>query len=259
MCVTRLKKLSTSLTTATVVIGATLALVGCAAAFGQTDGFPEKLKNGCGTEQDCERLATEADARVSRCQNNTIGYIRCSDAEADRSIARGLLEERKKARQEKEQQAADEQQQRRAEELKKQENERKEAKEKEAAKRQAAVQEKETQREMEAESVWQSIEGDKCSKKGDPAVCAALEEYARSYSDQPHASEARVFARMGREVAQQREESRPVASGNSATKSAQTDTKPKQAKCCDGSVDSKCGCSGGAGCCYRHGGFCSCE
>src|SRR5690606_9864600 len=79
-------------------LGLGLISAGCAAAFGQTDGFPRKLEVGCGDEPSCQQLVTEANARVSRCQPNTVGYIRCDDARADLQIAQGLLHEARERR-----------------------------------------------------------------------------------------------------------------------------------------------------------------
>jgi len=70
----------------------TLAAVGCGPAmFGQTDDFPDKLKAGCPTSDRCEVLVTEARARVERCQPSTVGYIPCSDAKADLTLAESML------------------------------------------------------------------------------------------------------------------------------------------------------------------------
>src|SRR5690348_10962519 len=70
----------------TVLVGC-MSLLGCASVFLQTDDFPDKLKQGCDSLESCEQLETEAKARVARCQDNTIGYIRCSDANADLTVA----------------------------------------------------------------------------------------------------------------------------------------------------------------------------
>ena len=244
-----------TLVKALAVLQGTGLLTGCAAAFGQTDTFPEKLQQGCKTEQECQRLVTEADARVSRCKDNTIGYIRCSDAQADQKIAIGYLREHQQKHESEEKKRLDDRHQRQVDEAERQRVARQSAKDQEAADRQSRVDE----RKSEAASVWKAIETDKCSKQGDVATCAALEEYSNAYSDQSHASEARVFARMGREISRQRAESHEASTEAATPRAAQTSSKPKHAKCCDNSIDEKCACSGGAGCCFQRGGVCGCE
>lgn len=60
------------------------------AVFGQTDDYPEKLRRGCGSVAQCRVLEVEAQGRVDRCKENTVGYIRCDDARADLRVARSL-------------------------------------------------------------------------------------------------------------------------------------------------------------------------
>jgi hypothetical protein len=79
---------------------AVLLLFGCASVFLQTDDFPKKLEGGCSSEEECHQLVREARARVERCQPNTIGAIKCSDAHADLEIAEGLLAEKVRRREE---------------------------------------------------------------------------------------------------------------------------------------------------------------
>ena len=77
---------------------AAFVLSGCAAAFLQTDDFPAKLDRGCPDQASCRRLVDEASARVARCQDNTVGYVRCADARADLEIARGYWDEKERER-----------------------------------------------------------------------------------------------------------------------------------------------------------------
>jgi hypothetical protein len=66
---------------------------GCRTMYLQTDGFPDKLKAGCRSERECRALVTEAEARVEKCMDNTIGYIPCKDARGDLRVAAGYVAE----------------------------------------------------------------------------------------------------------------------------------------------------------------------
>lgn len=238
-------------------------LANCAAAFGQTDDFPEKLKRGCETEEQCNRLVVEAQARRAKCQPNTIGYIRCGDADADLQIASGYLNEKtvQRAKTEKEK----DEDERRAE-RKRMDDERQAqqlARQKAAEALESEKFRREEERAEQAEALWRSIEPKKCSERGDLETCAQLEEYARSFSDAPHAPEARVALRVGREVQARQAEQREAVNSAAASNSSKPASKPaatrKKAKCCNGSIDASCGCEGGDGCCFQRGGVCSCE
>ena len=234
-------------------------IVNCAAAFGQTDNFPDKLKLGCDTEVQCKRLVTEAEARKAKCQPNTIGYLRCADAEADLQIATGYLNEkvtlREQGAREKEDAERLAQQKQRDEERAQERLSRLKAVE--AA--EAAQARREEERATQAETLWTSIDPKKCSEHGDAQSCAALEEYARSFSSAPHAPEARIALRVGREFQAQQEERREAASEVASSPSKAPASKRKQAKCCNGTIDGSCGCEGGAGCCFQRGGVCGCQ
>src|SRR5690606_26824239 len=226
-------------------LGLGLISAGCAAAFGQTDGFPRKLEVGCGDEPSCQQLVTEANARVSRCQPNTVGYIRCDDARAVLQIAQGLLHEareRRLAHEERQREEAARAQL--AEEVKRQEQQMAEQRRREQleARRQIAEAAEQTRAEMErleqAEAIWQSIDVKKCSEQGHTPTCAALAEYVRVFPDSPHVPEARVAYASGREIEAQREERQDRAvSGPSRRSSDAAPSAPKRAKCCDGTVD----------------------
>lgn len=54
--------------------------VGCAKVFFQEDGFSEKVRAGCKTEEACRRLLVEAEQRTMTCKDNTVGYVRCDVA-----------------------------------------------------------------------------------------------------------------------------------------------------------------------------------
>jgi hypothetical protein len=66
-------------------------LFGCAGAM-QDDGFRARVARGCDSVEHCERLAADAEIRAQTCRPNTIGYVRCSDAQTDIINARVLLQ-----------------------------------------------------------------------------------------------------------------------------------------------------------------------
>lgn len=78
--------------------------VGCAKVFFQEDGFGEKLRGGCRTEEACRQLLVEAEQRTMTCKDNTVGYVRCDVARADKHMAQSYVkpydERRKEAEKE---------------------------------------------------------------------------------------------------------------------------------------------------------------
>lgn len=55
------------------LIGAIAVLsVGCAKVFFQEDGFSDKVRAGCKTEEACRRLLVEAEQRTMTCQDNIV-------------------------------------------------------------------------------------------------------------------------------------------------------------------------------------------
>lgn len=238
-------------------------LTGCAAAFLQTDDFPAKLQAGCSSEEHCHRLVAEAKGRTARCQANTIGYIRCSDAQADLEIARALLEEKVRQREEIEKRKAAAEQEEREREREEQEEAREEERRRREAQERSERTQKQTERDILADELWETIDAKKCSEQADRLQCAAIAEYVQSFPNGAHAVEARIALRMGREVAAQEEERREMrrnATEHAAEPKSRGDVpKPKRAKCCDGSFDASCGCEEKPGCCFRRGGVCGCE
>lgn len=81
----------------TVFAGLIGSITACSNVLLQNDGFSEKLKAGCPDEPSCRRLQLEAEQRVSRCKDNTIGYVKCDEARADKLMADSLLENVEKA------------------------------------------------------------------------------------------------------------------------------------------------------------------
>ena len=60
---------------------------GCSKVFLQDDGFGEKVRAGCKTEDQCRRLQLEAEQRTITCKDNVVGYVRCDEARADKLMA----------------------------------------------------------------------------------------------------------------------------------------------------------------------------
>lgn len=86
---------------------AAVSLAGCSAVFLQDDGFASRIPSECSSEKKCTELVTEAEARVARCQPNTVGYVRCDDARADLIVIRGRLDAIRARREDLERQHAD--------------------------------------------------------------------------------------------------------------------------------------------------------
>jgi hypothetical protein len=81
-----------------LIAAAPVALaLGCAGLGYQDDGFRDRLRGGCDSVEQCERLAADAEIRAGRCRPNTIGYLRCDDAKADMINARVLVQRQRDA------------------------------------------------------------------------------------------------------------------------------------------------------------------
>jgi len=66
---------------------------GCTMVVYQTDDFPYRLRRGCESADDCDRLVTEAKTRVSTCEDGTSGkHVACSDANKDLAVATDLAQ-----------------------------------------------------------------------------------------------------------------------------------------------------------------------
>ena len=61
----------------------TLFLYSCA-SFLQDDGFrAQHLSNKCASISECEKLEVLARRRISICKDNSVGFVKCSDAKED--------------------------------------------------------------------------------------------------------------------------------------------------------------------------------
>jgi hypothetical protein len=66
------------------LLAAVLGVAACGPAFwGQDDGFRAGLPASCATTAQCGALETAARTRVDECAPNTIGKVRCDDAQRD--------------------------------------------------------------------------------------------------------------------------------------------------------------------------------
>ena len=75
---------------------AALGAIGCGAAFGNEDEFRQRLADTCKSEIGCASAEREAKKRFDECEPNTIGKVRCEDAERDLHDARRGLEKYEK-------------------------------------------------------------------------------------------------------------------------------------------------------------------
>lgn len=81
-----------------LIAAAPIALsLGCAGLAWQDDGFRDRLRRGCDSVEQCERLAADAEIRAQRCRPNTIGHLACDDARADIINARILVQRQRDA------------------------------------------------------------------------------------------------------------------------------------------------------------------
>jgi hypothetical protein len=234
--------------------------VGCAEAFGQTDGFEQKMQAGCPTEEACRALQVEARARLQTCQPNTIGYVRCADARADAVVVDGYVARWKRFRHQKSEQA---EQKRRAE---------REAAAEQAIEDRKQREEQRVQQRERAEWILLDLPG--CSQ-GDPRRCAEIEQFVRGHAESERLDEAATALRAGRAaIAKTEQEQAELARREAEDAAKRPRAKPLQAapgpapaaspptnscggtiRCCDGSCSPTCT-TVHRGCCSHHGGVC---
>lgn len=256
-----------------------MTLAACGpAVFGQTDDYPDKLKQGCATVERCERLVAEAEARTQRCQENTIGYIRCSDARADLTVAQAMLAQREREREA--QRDAEEQRKRdaleqhdrdrqaqadraradqeRAEfELRQRAEADQRAREAEAQKKIADAEAAEVERLRLLGAKGRENELRQCYKENPGSTCRALlTELFKAASDDP---EKEHLAQLDQRLANP-----PVPSTGTSRSSSGTSRSSSgsggSVVCNDGSLSPSCVCGGSLrGCCSHHGGVAGCQ
>jgi hypothetical protein len=263
-----------------VLVGC-LWLAGCAAVFLQTDGFPDKIKKGCGSVEDCEQLMAEAIDRQGRCKDNTMGYIRCEDAHADQRLVQRLLDKQLALRH------AAEQKERQLRQDEKDEEERvaqaradaeREAQQKEerAAQEKRLADEAQARQEREqAKAAEDAAEREKrlkylrmvgpdgrtkivracAEERGSEACIDLLAEIGEATGDE------RETARLAKLNAATRlkDEEATTSSSGSGSSSRSSSGGGSTLQCCDGSISPSCACPGHRGCCSHHGGVCGCR
>lgn len=234
------------------------SLVGACGAdlFGQDDGFHQKLLAGCRTEEDCVRLRAEAQARVLDCEPNTIGRVRCGEANADRARADALVAERRR------------QEERLAEEVRQREVDEEEM-DRQVAEGRARTAQREADRmahekaEQELETAWAAVDRAKCSGEGDAVACQALQEFLILHHTSKYGEVGLTTLAQGRAIIEERNRVADEVQAKQEAASAKTrgpaGAGGSRAKCCDGTLSPSCGCGGGKGCCSRHGGVCGCD
>ena len=214
--------------------------------MGQTDDFPEKLKAGCKTPEACRSLEAEARARTRECKDNTIGYLRCSDANADLERATALVREWDIRREDAEREEEKRVQRSREEERR-------------AAEEEKRVRDAE-QRQREQRD-WDALELTKCATTADPPTCEVVRKFVGNYPRSDRASEARRVLHEAEYVERARVQAE--AEAEAEREAAKKPPRPASTgngfvKCCDGSTSPSCRCSRGSfqGCCSHHGGVC---
>lgn len=271
-----------------------LLLIACGPSFwGQTDGFRDQIADRCKTEASCEDADLEARRRMRECKPNTIGQVRCSDAQADIEEVRRRLGRFREAR------AEDDRQQREARRAT-------EMQEQQRAKDAAAIAAKErhgaetlraaigacprqmstrpcdqidtTSSEVHAqcvadctveigratESVYRSalrecVDGQVDSLGRDAPDCRFRLPVGASIdlAERRDACAKECLEQAKPLVARARQAAPPAAP-------ARAPAAPKQsgggtrALCCDGVPSPTCECPGHQGCCSHHGGVCGC-
>lgn len=270
-----------------------LLLSGCAAAFGQTDNFRERLDRGCSSEEECNALVIAARGRDQQCEPNTIGQLRCTETKSslytaveyrDRFLQKRRefeeakrLAEIEKARREREDEIADSEQ----------------AAEEEAAdkKRREAKKAAATER-----AEWLALDLPGCADRGEPTACRSVHNFILEYPENEHLEEAAAALKSGRAVMVALEEERQRRNEATAEESrrreqaaaeesrrraqaAAAEAKKRRAAapaaeddsssdtersssgnvcCCDGSISPTCR-TVHRGCCSHHGGVCACN
>lgn len=241
------------------------AAAGCATMALQTDDFPERLGKGCLDVAKCELLVADAQARVARCQPNTIGYIRCSDARADLQVASTLLDQRRREVETRERVAREAVA--RADLQAQQANyERRHKEEAEATRR-----EFEHRQQMETAAIAERTERDLLERerreKDEAAELERLRLLGRAGRDRELRDCYREAGGLCRallvkllEVADNDAEKRAlVALDQKLADAPAPESGGGSLRCCDGST-SGCSCGGShRGCCSHHGGVCGCN
>lgn len=224
---------------------------------GQEDGFRVTMQAGCPTEDACLQLREEARGRLQRCQPNTIGVVRCDVARADLDEVEGWGDRWRQYKRRNEEEAV--QRERAAHEARREQ----ERTQQEEERRQVQAEERQ-QRERAA---WLILDLPRCSERGDPRACEAIEKFITGYPGSTHMEEAASALRVGRAVIaavedqeaararKEAEEEARRARARPAEAPAPPSTCSRTVQCCDGTCSPTCT-TVHRGCCSHHGGVC---
>jgi len=256
-----------------------ILLLGCSPAlYGQTDDFPERLKLGCAMKQRCHILITEAEARVARCEPNTLGRLRCSDTNADLRIAQGFLRRIELAEEETEK--ADHEARAREREQRAQAERDRVVAQAEATERQRVADRERQQRERDeleferrqAAEEKLALEIERLRLLGAGGRQKELQACYREYDDRAcrellsrllSASEAEPEKRSLVQLDQRLSTAPAESSGSnsSATSGSSANSGSGRVRCNDGTLSPSCRCDRASlrGCCSHHGGVAGCD
>lgn len=253
-----------------------LLLLACSPAiYGQTDDFPDQLQKGCATKEACHTLVAEAEARVARCRDNTIGYLRCSDTQADLRIARSFVERHERAEEAERERQRDAQlaaqraeetlqRQRRleqqAEQERRQEEERTRLLQDRAAQeaaRQAEIQAQETQ-DLERLRLLGASGRDKELRSCYRNSYSCRRVLAQLMSAADDDAEKKRLVQLDQQLANAPEPSTGSRAASGSTSGAAQGS--GRVRCNDGSLSPSCVCGRSLrGCCSHHGGVAGCD
>ena len=212
-----------------------LAVPACAEALGQTDGFGQKLLQGCSTQQQCDQLVAEAQARDFHCKDNEIGKLRCSDTHAD------LLQSRELAKAARGQSSDAVSAQQAHRELA------------DANKRIAELERQLSEAKVKQECSYQPLH------VPNPDTVEELRECRVTLESLGAENEVLKAARDKAQAACAARSAAPRAPAPAPVQQAPTGGGGRL-QCCDGSLSPSCSCGGShRGCCSHHGGVCGCN
>ncbi len=244
------------------VLAAAFALACGPAMWGQTDDFPERVKAGCSTLEQCETLELAAKARVRECKENTVGYIRCSDARNDLDAVRELKRriDRKHAETERAKQQAD--YERRDREMREQAAERE--RRREQARRDEQERQEAARREREARAAAR-VQEEHAKKVDFFRQLSVQQREARLRECYEERDDCDAFLELLLEATEAEKDRKRLIDANERFRNrpptaASVPSSPRSIKCCDGTLSPTCVCGGSRrGCCSHHGGVCGCE
>ncbi|RYZ16770.1 MAG: hypothetical protein EOO70_03675 [Myxococcaceae bacterium] len=174
---------------ATLALGLMLSSSGCATVFLQEDGFRQRADRECLDEDSCERLLVEAQRREASCETNTIGKVRCQEAQHDVRSLQSTVSRHQRARAQRERDALAERQRQEQEGRSERESARRAEREATARRIDEAVKESQQQAEAARQTeqaraalvlAWQQQEARTCASRWTSEACASPPEQAQA-------------------------------------------------------------------------------